>query len=115
MPAKAIHPSQKRDAKIGRENRTRATGKTKATRQAIIECLFASQAPLSRADISQHINLGLSRTSDYLRELVNEGAIVSSGGSRWRVYSLADTAEAQRAEEGAAHDHGADAQETPDE
>ena len=40
-------------------------------------------------DISGHIGLGVSRTRDYLRELVDEGIIVAEGASnKARIYRL---------------------------
>ena len=90
-----------RASTIGRENRTRESDKVEAMRQAIIDCLTSSQTPLGRAAISQCVHLSPSRTSDYLRQLVQDGTLVASGGSRWRVYRLAnnpETAESAAAE-----------------
>ena len=82
-----------RASTIGRENRTRESDKVEAMRQAIIDCLTSSQTPLGRAAISQCVHLSPSRTSDYLRQLVQDGTLVASGGSRWRVYRLANNPE----------------------
>ncbi|MDR1016314.1 MAG: ATP-binding protein [Coriobacteriales bacterium] len=38
--------------------------------------------------VPNHINLGLSRTRDYLKEMVNAGSIRSFGANRNRTYSL---------------------------
>ena len=78
---------------------------------SIIDCLIASASPMGRAEIAERVGLSPSRTSVYLRQLVQDGTLVVSGGSRWRVYRLAnnpETAESAVAEPVAPIEDGAD-------
>ena len=76
-----------------RENETRGYAKSAVAKASIIDCLTASASPMGRAEIAERVGLSPSRTSVYLRQLVQEGTLVVSGGSRWRVYRLANNSE----------------------
>ena len=85
--------TRKRDAKTRRENETRGYAKSAVAKASIIDCLTASASPMGRAEIAERVGLSPSRASVYLRQLVQEGTLVVSGGSRWRVYRLANNSE----------------------
>ncbi len=85
--------TRKRDAKTRRENETRGYAKSAVAKASIIDCLTASASPMGRAEIAERVGLSPSRASVYLRQLVQDGTLVVSGGSRWRVYRLANNSE----------------------
>ncbi len=80
---------QKSAAKIGSKNRQIGESIADAAKKMIVAHLASAERPLSRADIAEAVGLGSSRTRDYLRELVSEGAVVSEGKSRATVYRIA--------------------------
>ena len=65
-----------------RENETRGYAKSAVAKASIIDCLTASASPMGRAEIAERVGLSPSRASVYLRQLVQEGTLVVSGGSR---------------------------------
>ena len=88
QPIPTLYPTPQQYAKTRRENETRGYAKSAVAKASIIDCLTASASPMGRAEIAERVGLSPSRASVYLRQLVQEGTLVVSGGSRWRVYRL---------------------------
>ena len=85
--------SNEADAKIGRENRTKATNRTK---RHIVQHIASAAEPLGRAAIMEATGLGASRTSELLGDLVSDGILAARGSNRWRTYTIADERAARR-------------------
>ncbi len=49
---------------------------------------LTDHAEAKASAIAEYIGLNLSRTRDYLNELVSEGIVVAEGGNRNRAYRL---------------------------
>ena len=75
--------------KIGRKNRQKKSAEKISTRRKkqILDYLSVTETATSK-EIANEINLGLSRTKDYLLELVNEDRVICSGKTKNRVYKI---------------------------
>ena len=75
--------------KIGRKNRQKKSAEKISTRRKkqILDYLSVTETATSK-DIANKINLGLSRTNDYLLELVNDNKVIYEGKSKGRVYKI---------------------------
>ena len=81
---------QKSAAKIGSKNRQQVNSISDAAKKSIVDFLTSAERPLGRIEISDAVGLGSSRTRDYLRELVQSGAIIAEGKSRGTKYRVAE-------------------------
>jgi len=75
--------------KIGRKNRQKKSAEKISTRRKkqILDYLSVTETATSK-EIANEINLGLSRTNDYLLELVNDNKVIYEGKSKGRVYKI---------------------------
>ena len=80
---------KKSAAKIGSKNRQKKSAEKISTRRKkqILDYLSVTETATSK-DIANKINLGLSRTNDYLLELVNDNKVIYEGKSKGRVYKI---------------------------
>ncbi|MBR0090432.1 MAG: putative DNA binding domain-containing protein [Lachnospiraceae bacterium] len=74
----AIKASDKKQATKTRENKNR------------IQELLKKQGPCGSTEISNHLGLSPARTRVILKEMVEEGMLIASGGNRNRIYSVTD-------------------------
>lgn len=57
-------------------------------KKAAILSYLQKKGTAKSSQIAENIGLGVSRTKDYLSELVREGVVISHGTFRNRTYSL---------------------------